>query len=92
MDERKLVGYPSEVPAVLIGRIGVNKTHQGQGLLRATLKDALQNIIQLAKISGIAFVVVDAKTDPLVKFYQSAGFVSLVDRRLMLAVNKIYKQ
>lgn len=91
-DERKLAGYPSEVPAILIGRIGVNKPFQGQGLLKEVLKDALKNVIQLAKISGIAFVVVDAKTDQLVKFYQSAGFVSLADRRLVPAVNKIYKE
>ena len=88
-DERKLAGYPSEVPAVLIGRIGVNKTYQGQGLLRATLKDAVKNVIQLAKISGIAFVVVDAKTDRLTQFYQSFGFMVLTGNRLIFPVNRI---
>lgn len=87
--ERQLAGYPNEIPAILIGRIGVNKPFQGQGLLKECLTNAFENVFKIAKVSGIAFIVVDAKTDQLATYYQSIGFSLLVGNRLIFSVSKI---
>lgn len=82
-------GYPNDIPAILIGRIAINKPYQGQGLLKEVFISAFTHIKKMAQVSGIAFIVIDAKTEQLAQYYQSLGFVPLVGHRLIYAVNKI---
>jgi GNAT superfamily N-acetyltransferase len=71
-DETKcLPRYPT-VPAVRIGRLAVDKRFQGRGLGAALLADAATRAL---KADAAAFtLLVDAKTDQAVAFYQRFGF------------------
>ena len=71
---RKLPRYPS-VPIVRIGRLAVDVNHQGRQLGAALLFDAVKRSIA-ADIAAFA-IVVDAKDENAVRFYEKHGFVKL---------------
>lgn len=73
-ETRRLPRYPT-VPAVRIGRLAVDKRFQGRGLGAALLADAAARTI---KADAAAFtLLVDAKNDRAVEFYQRFGFRTL---------------
>ncbi|HEY5039013.1 MAG TPA: GNAT family N-acetyltransferase [bacterium] len=72
---KNLPRYP--VPAVRIGRLAVDKHHQGQGIGEDLLWDALDKANRLSEEVGIYAVVVDAKDEKAVQFYHKYGFVPL---------------
>lgn len=83
-------GYPNDIPAILLGRIGIDKAYQGQGLLQVVLVDVFAKVKQFKQISGMAFIVIDAKTDQLFNYYQQkVGFLPLVGNRLVYPINQI---
>jgi ribosomal protein S18 acetylase RimI-like enzyme len=68
---RRLPRYPT-VPAVRIGRLAVDERFQGRGLGAALLADAAARALNSA---AAAFaLLVDAKNDQAVAFYQHFGF------------------
>ena len=71
---KRLPRYPS-IPIVRIGRLAINAQHQGQRLGGGLLGDAIRRSIG----SGVAAfaVVVDAKDDSAVAFYEHHGFIRL---------------
>lgn len=86
----KIKGYPNKIPAILIGKIGVDKAFQGQGLSKVLLSHALNKIKELSLDTGIAFVIIDAKTDDLAKYYQRFGFLPTdIPYRLIMATETI---
>ncbi len=78
---KKLPRYPT-VPAVLMGRMAIDKNYQGQGLGGVLLADALHRIIR----SGIGAyaLVVDAKDEQAAEFYRHFGFLPLTASPLKL--------
>jgi len=64
------------VPAVLIGRLAIDKSLQGQGAGKLLLIDALRRIGRSSDFA-ILVVVVDPKDQDVIQFYQKFGFVSL---------------
>ncbi|HQV22943.1 MAG: GNAT family N-acetyltransferase [Moraxellaceae bacterium] len=80
--KRNLAPYP--VPAVLIGRLAIDKTRQGQGVGRYLLAHALAKTKQAMAIVGIVAVVVDAKNQEAVSFYRRFGFELFCDDGLRL--------
>lgn len=68
---KRLPRYPL-VPAVLVGRLAVALDHQGKGLGRALIFDAAIRTDRLG--IGTFALIVDAKDDRAVSFYQSSGF------------------
>jgi ribosomal protein S18 acetylase RimI-like enzyme len=70
-ESKRLPRYPA-IPAVRIGRLAVDRHFQGRGLGAAMLADATARVIQ----SDIAafMLVVDAKNDTAVAFYQRHEF------------------
>lgn len=88
-ENKAIKGYPAKIPAVLIGRIGVDNTAKGQKLSSIALAHALQTAKQASDLIGITFVVIDAKTDELAHYYQKLGFVPLVGNRLIYPINQI---
>lgn len=88
----QIKGYPKQIPAIIIGRIGVDKRFQGQGLSNLLLSHALKKIQQLADDTGIAFVIIDAKDENLATYYQKFGFYkTTVPLRLILPVSQLLK-
>ncbi|MBI1329770.1 MAG: GNAT family N-acetyltransferase [Alphaproteobacteria bacterium] len=71
---KKLPRYPV-IPAVLLGRLAVSRTHQGKGLGAALLADALLRVAQ-NDIAAYAMIV-DAIDDDAMSFYEHFGFVRL---------------
>jgi ribosomal protein S18 acetylase RimI-like enzyme len=74
---KHLPRYPI-VPAVRIGRLAVHEGFQGRGLGTAILADAGSRAIR-ADAAAFA-ILVDAKNDRAVAFYQRHGFSTLVSR------------
>lgn len=79
---RRLPRYP--VPVVLLGRLAVSRSHQGQGLGSILLADALQRIVQASQVMAVYAVVVDALADRAAEFYQQFGFIPLPSQSLKL--------
>ena len=75
-DQKRLPRYPT-LPAVRIGRLAVDQHYQGRGLGKALLADAAIKAITAAPASFA--LVVDAKHEIAVQFYQHYGFRPLID-------------
>ena len=71
-ETRRLPRYPT-VPAVRIGRLAVDQRFQGRGLGAALLADAAARALQ-ADAAAAFTLLVDAKNDQAVAFYQRFGF------------------
>jgi predicted GNAT family N-acyltransferase len=81
------------VPVVLIGRLAVDRSVQGQGLGSSLLVDALRRILHIAENVGVRAVEVDAIDAAARSFYLRYGFRSLNDdeRHLFLPLHEIRK-
>jgi GNAT superfamily N-acetyltransferase len=67
-------GNPGQIPAVLLARLALDKTCQGQGLGGALLADALGRIVIATQTVAARFVVVDAIDQGAHGFYLHHGF------------------
>lgn len=74
---------------ILIGRIGIDKQYQGQGLAKMIFAHAFMGVKKFTEFSGMAFIVIDAKTDELNLFYQRMGFMPFDKNRLIFPINKL---
>lgn len=73
-ETKRLPRYPT-LPAIRIGRLAVDEKFQGRGLAAAMLMNAVHRSMQDA---AAAFtLLVDAKNDRAVAFYQRHGFRAL---------------
>lgn len=78
---RKLPRYPL-VPAVLLGRLAVAKSHQGKRLGGALVADA---IMRSRRTEAMAYaMIVDAADETAAKFYSHLGFERFKDEALRL--------
>ena len=62
------------VPVMILARLAVDKDHQGRGLGKALLKDALLRTAQAADIAGIRCLLVHAKDEAARQWYVSWEF------------------
>jgi len=62
------------VPVMILARLAVDKDHQGKGLGKALLKDALLRTAQAADIAGIRCLLVHAKDEAARQWYESWEF------------------
>jgi GNAT superfamily N-acetyltransferase len=67
---------PNPTPVVILGRLAVDKNHQGQGLGRALLRDALLRVTKASELVGARAVLVHAIDQEAVPFYARYGFRS----------------
>ncbi len=79
---RKLPRHP--VPVVLIARLAVDRSAQGQRLGEKLLMDALARSVDLSAKLGIHAVVVDAIDQAAKTFYEKYQFTPLMDGELHL--------
>ena len=75
----RLPKYP--IPAIRIARLAVSKDMKGKGLGKALLKQAFMKIVQVSDITGVYFILVDAK-ETSKTFYEHYGFIKLNDNEL----------
>lgn len=90
---RKIAGsrfsrnQPEPIPAILLGRMGVDLGHMKQGLGAALLKHFMLKVFEVNEIIGVRLVLVHAKDEDAKGFYQKYGFtVSLVDPLTLMMV------
>jgi GNAT superfamily N-acetyltransferase len=83
---KKLPRYPV-VPAALLGRLAVARSHQGIGLGGVLLADALKRSARAEM--GVYAMIVDAKDEPAQRYYERFGFTLLpgASRRLFLPID-----
>ncbi len=65
---------PNPVPAVILGRLAVDKSWQGRGVGRSLMQDAALRVLQAADTIGIRGMVVHALTNGARAFYIALGF------------------
>ena len=68
-----LANHP--VPVILLARLAVDRSEQGQGLGKGLLKDAFRRVILAADLIGCRALLVHAKDDGAKAFYEKVGFV-----------------
>jgi GNAT superfamily N-acetyltransferase len=74
---RKLPRYPL-VPATLLGRLAIDRRHQGKGYGRFLLADALYRALR-SEIASFA-VIVEAKDENAKQFYLRESFLAFPDQ------------
>ena len=67
---------PDPVPAILLGRLAVDRNWQGVGLGADLLSDAVRRIVGAAEIIGVRAILVHALSDQARAFYEHHGFRS----------------
>ena len=66
---------PDPVPVMVIGRLAIDRTMQGQALGPALLRDAVLRTLQASEIAGIRAILVHAISERAKAFYQKYGFI-----------------
>jgi len=65
---------PDPIPIVVLGRLAVDRSFQGQGVGRALVRDAGYRVIQAADAIGIRGLIVHAISVEAKAFYEAVGF------------------
>ncbi len=63
------------VPTLLLARLAVDKSFQGQGIATALVRDAVAKAISIQAIAGVVSLIAHAKNQAAKDFYLSLGFV-----------------
>lgn len=82
---RKGMGnYP--IPVVILARLAVSLSHQGHGIGRGLLQDAIRRTLRIAEQAGIRALLTHPLDDEASRFYRRFGFVSspLRENQLLL--------
>ncbi len=66
---------PDPLPALLLGRLAVDRKYHNQGLGSGLLRDALLRSVNISRDAGVIAVLVHALQDQARQFYISRGFV-----------------
>lgn len=62
------------IPAVLLARLAVALSHQGQGMGERLLADAIRRAVAVAENVAMALLVIDATDEDTAAFYEQYGF------------------
>lgn len=91
-ENERLGGYEA-LPFLLLGRLAVDKNHQGKGYGDALILHAFQTTAHAAEIIGVMGMIVDAKNEKAAAYYKDFGFVRIsgTRNRLFLTLATIKK-
>jgi len=84
---------PDPVPAVLIGRLALDKRLQGRGHGVSLLRDAVLRVLGAASTVGVRAVLVHAMSDEAKQFYERFGLRAspIEPMTLMMTIEEIQK-
>jgi len=84
-------GGPNVIPAVILGKLALDRSLHGQGLGADLLVDALERVLAAVKIVAARVLVVDAIDDNAANFYEKFGFLrtGAGSRRLLRKISDI---
>lgn len=71
---RASTAMPQPVPAILLGRLGVDQKESGQGLGSFLLRDAIIRTLGAADVIGVRVLLVHASSGDARSFYLKRGF------------------
>jgi GNAT superfamily N-acetyltransferase len=75
MSTRHAKGMPAHpIGVILLARLAVDRSLQGQGYGRALVADAALRTLQAAKLVGARAMLVHARDQPAAAFYERLGF------------------
>jgi len=82
---------PDPLPAMLLGRLAVDREHQGRGLAAMLLKHFLLKVLEVAAHTGVRLALVHAANHAAAGFYLHHGFEPspIDDLTLLLLVKDI---
>lgn len=82
---------PDPIPVMLLARLAVDTSLQGQGIGRALLRDVILRTEQAAHIAGIRAILVHALHERARNFYISCGFTPspINELTLMLPLSSV---
>jgi GNAT superfamily N-acetyltransferase len=75
---------PNPLPVVMLGRLAVDRNHQGLGLGRALVAHAIRLSLQAQQLVGARALLVHAIDDQAADFYRRMGFRPSPISRLIL--------
>lgn len=77
-------GFPlAKIPSILIARLAVDKSMQGNGLGAYLLTEAIIKVVELSEMVGIYCITVDAIDSKAISFYEHFGFTRVDDSKLL---------
>lgn len=76
---KKLPPSYEDLPTVLLGRLAIDKSLQGQGYGEIMLIDALKRCYYISESLGTIAIVVDPIDEKAQRFYNRYGFIQLPD-------------
>lgn len=65
---------PDPIPVVVLGRLAIDQSLQGQGIGRALVRDACLRVMAAADVIGIRGMLVHALSSEAQAFYEHVGF------------------
>ena len=65
---------PNPIPVVVLARLAIDISVQGQGLGRALFRDAALRVVQASDTIGIRGIIVHAISEEAKRFYLALGF------------------
>ena len=82
---------PNPIPVIVLGRLAIDCSMQGQLLGGFLLKDALLRCVNVANTIGVKAVLVHAIDDTAKRFYEAYGFKAVPNEQhtLMLSIKQI---
>ena len=89
---KKMPSSYSDLPAVLLGRLAIDKSLQGKGYGEILLIDALKRCYEISESLGTIAVIVDPIDEKAQKFYDKYGFILLPTSKKMFLPMKTIKQ
>ncbi|CBS87083.1 GNAT family N-acetyltransferase [Azospirillum lipoferum] len=84
--ERFRRNMPDPIPVVVLARLAVSRTRQGQGLGRALFRDAALRVVQAADLIGVRGLIVHALSEEAKGFYLRLGLDTSPMDPMMLMV------
>ena len=90
--QQKLPKSYNAIPTTLLGRLAIDKKHQGQGIGKILLIDALKRSFEIASEIDSFAVVVDPIDKEAEKFYEKNDFIKLPDSDKMFIAIKTLQE
>lgn len=88
--QKKLPKSYRSIPTTLLGRLAIDLKHQGQGIGKILLIDALKRSYEISKEIGSFAVVVDPIDAEAERFYEKYDFIKLLDSgKMFIAIQTL---
>lgn len=90
--QKKLPKSYASIPTTLLGRLAIDSKHQGKGIGKVLLIDALKRSYDISIEIGSFAVVVDPMYKEAENFYEKYDFIKLPDSEKMFISTKTLKE